>query len=763
MDSIVQAISNRVPRYKGWTTKFGGAKQKKKKKHEEGEDDAGDVEKEKEPQTVVGPALSLLRTRKQRSAKLGTRVVIGSIQAYNMKKSKTNTGSEMKQTHTTPKKEKGKDKSSTRRKKTRDKPADQPKRKKSSSRTTETGEVKRMSKKDMMQKKRKKRLANLFVIGGGVRSAGGSIRSVSKRSKRSKQSKQPAAQRGHAKKPKKAGGMMGSMLSMIDEDIAKTREEQPLDPTAREMQELHDVYQELQGSLNSKKLKRRVRNKTHQDQTQEDLVDLEEAASIINAGYKKTSFKPGRSRSGQTRGAIGFSTHDQRWRRSLNAARTAQTGEGGEGEAANKEGAKLMVHDGGCMLDFSSPAEKAAVAAARPTGPRKLPALFFKNKGLTRLLEKFVYGGRKCPELVLIDGPSGCGKTWALNQIVDYWKQCTSPANVLTNENFEQAVAQGLPFPNDTSILLALDDVDALMPKMLEYLKKLLVTKNKELKRDSHGMHILLTATDIFAQPRHDFLKKLPKRVSMYRPTFYGPLKMFVDSLKLRPKPPDGFVRQAIQLCNGNLHRLLNMLRCHRSTKTLAAGDDSFTIYQEQDLFKRGKLSRPPSEKCAFMTVCNAPENVCSLAVLAELTDRFSESLSLHDPWMFQVSDLRILGKEKQYPSKYMSLNTDAKKLRDILPDMCRFFKEWGFETTLSTMQERLDAMLVFWTRERAGLKKNLHESRRILVLTKLSVDYLKSMDGVMHDRQRAFKARNRDIDDELGEMDEMQLKFLMG
>ena len=755
MDTIVQAISNRVPRFKGWNKRFGPKSKNKKKHGGDGEKKDADADQEG-PQTVVGPALSLLRTRKQRSAKLGVRVVVGSIQAYDHKKSKKCTSSQKEKTEKEEKKTRSQSHSKTRSKthsKSRSKThgkSHSPRRKKTHKKDAEVGRGEKKSKdkkkkksKEKEKKRHKKRstTTNLF----GARPTGGSIRSVSKRS--------AAARGGRKKKPRRASGMVGSVLSMLDEDVNKAREEQPLDPTARDMQDLHEVYQELQGSLNSKKIRRRVGNQKQQIKSQQDLADLEAAASIINAGFKKMSFKPARSRGGQTQGgATGFST--------TAATHARQTENEGGGEGGEGGAQAYATHGGGCMLDLRSPEEKAAAAAVRTAGPRKIPALFFNSKKLKPLLEAFVHGGRKCPELVLIDGPSGCGKTWALNQIAEYWKQCTAPANVLTNESFEQAVEQNLPFPNDMSVLLALDDVDALMPKALEQLKKLLGKKKKALKNDSHGMHILMTATDVFAQPRHNFLRNVPKRISLYRSTFFGPLKSFVDSLKLRPKPPDKFVRQAIRLCNGNLHRLLNMLRAHRSTKTLAAGDDSFNVWQEQDLFKQGKLARPPSEKCALMTVFNAPENVFSLATLAELTDRFSESLYLHDPWVFQISDLRVLGKEKAFPSKYLSLNSALKKLNDIYPALCRFFAEWGFEVRSLPMQEHLDAMVTFWDRERAALKKDLHETRRILEVTQLSVDWLKNMDRTMRDRQRAFESRDRDISDEL---DEMQLKFLMG
>lgn len=715
MDSIVQSISTRVRRHKGWAKRFNN-NQKKKKKDKRKND--GDDAEDEGPKPVVGPALSLLRTRKKRSAQLGTRVVVGSIQAYSARDHAKALESKARESKARSKSRRPKNDARTVKKKKKEEEEDEPRK------TPKAG--KKRDKHKKRDKKRDKKREKKKRKDRGVRSIGGNIRSVSKQT----------SKHGRPRKSK-ADGMLSSVLSMLDSDVAKTQaeDEMPLDKTARDMQELHAVYQEIQGTLGKNKITRRDRK---QRRNNVDL-DLEEAASIIDSGFKKTSFKPGRNWDNRQSKAHGFSFDRE--------------ATGADATAADA----TAVHDGGCTFDFSSPSDKAGRAT---TGPRKLPTLFFNSKKLKPLLEAFVHGGRKCPELVLVDGPSGCGKSWTLNQIATYWKQCTSPANVLTNENFEQAVEQNLPFPNDTAILLVLDDVDTLMPKALERLKKLLDKKKKALKKDSHGMHILMSATDVFAQQRHSFLRTVPKRVTLYKSTYSGPLTSFVESLKLQPKPPIKFVRRVIQLCNGNLHRLKNMLRCHRSTKTLAAGNDAFNVWQEQDLFKQGKLSKPPSEKCALMTVFNAPDNMFSLEQLAELTDRFSESLSLHDPWVFQVHDLRVLGKEKKFPSKYLALNSAKKRLNDIYPNLCRFFEEWGFESSCRTMPDRLAAMVKFWEAERTKLKKDFTESRRILEITGLSVDWLKSMDRVMRDRQIAFEIRDRDMSDEL---DEMQLKFLMG
>ena len=338
----------------------------------------------------------------------------------------------------------------------------------------------------------------------------------------------------------------------------------------------------------------------------------------------------------------------------------------------------------------------------------------------------------KRPKAQLITGPSGSGKSWALKQVADYWRKCTSDSSVITVNDFEDAVDLKLSVPTDDKVLLALDDVDALMPRYLEKLRKLL-TKKKHVP-------IIMTATDVYAMQKLRFLQRGIPCCQLYRSTYPWPLKVFVNSLKLSPKPPESFVDRVISLANGNLHRIKNMLTNHRSQKTLAAADDQLNVWQEQRLFRQGKLASPCTDKCALMVQFNAPSNCRSLEALAEVTERFSASLCLHDPWLYTVDDVPMPGQDTVFPSQYMRLTSATLKLRNMAPDLCQFFTQWGCTTSVGELHQKLEHFQKYWDENR----KTLKHTDTLLILGRCDKpeSFLKSVDEVMRQRKTALKIK---------------------
>jgi hypothetical protein len=395
-----------------------------------------------------------------------------------------------------------------------------------------------------------------------------------------------------------------------------------------------------------------------------------------------------------------------------------------------------------------------------------LPTLFFNAPALTTLLETFVPGA-ECPLHCLITGQSGTGKSWTIAAVSKYWAECTSAAHVFTTEDFETAVTTGVPLPTDPYMLLALDDADSMGPKALACLKGLLAKKTT-------GSRLLLAITDAYREPRHRFLLGAAHKTQLYRTTFAGPLRQFVKTLRLSPAPPDAFVNRAIALCGGNLIRLVNMLKAHRAEKTLvAASTDDVNVWQEERLFRAGKLDGPPSEKCALMVCFNACDNgpppdfgddavdLAVLGVLAQLYDRYSASLLHRDPWLFHVADLPLPGQRHDMPTLYFHLTSKQAHLKTFLPQMTRFFQAWGCSAAnVSSVTERMDAFRAHWFLHEKRLRRDQVETTRLFTVTGTDAGFLRTLDEMMSARQAAMKPRPQLL---LDTASPTSRKFLLG
>ena len=401
--------------------------------------------------------------------------------------------------------------------------------------------------------------------------------------------------------------------------------------------------------------------------------------------------------------------------------------------------------------------------AAAQAGTRVLPTLFFNIPTLTTLMQTFVPRGLKpCPIHGLVTGQSGSGKSWALGQVSKYWAKCTSPAHVFTTDDFETAVRTGVPLPADPHVLLALDDVDSMGPKALAALRAL-------MKRRHSGARLLLAMCDVYREPRHRFLLAAAHKTQLYRTTYTGPLRQFVKSLNLSPAPPDAFLNLAISRSGGNLHRLVGMLKAHRKGQTLVAGSDDSNVWQEERLFRAGKLDAAPTEKCALMVCFNSYDNVppsdsdsmdvTVLGVLAQLHSRHSASLALRDPWLFHVADLHLLGQQHDMPLLYFHLTTKQAHLKSFLPLMTRFFRSWGCDTAgMSSVEERVDVFCTYWVSHEKRLRLDQVEAMRLFTVSGTDSAFLRTLDEMMSTRRAAMTVRQR-----VQTAPTATLKFLLG
>ena len=394
----------------------------------------------------------------------------------------------------------------------------------------------------------------------------------------------------------------------------------------------------------------------------------------------------------------------------------------------------------------------AQVAEPLPlTGPRPLPQLYFNCGPLTRLFSTFVARGPSCPMHALITGPSGTGKTWAMRQVAAFWAQCTSPANVMSSETFEAVVERGLPVPTDPLMLMALDDIDCLSEQALVRLRVVLASKRP-------GAHVLATVADVYAQPRLAFLKAVRSKTALYRPRtdFHGNAQVmarFVQSLRLHPAPPKPFVDRAVAVCNGNLHRLVNMVT-NQCPDTMSAALDDMNPWEEERLFRKGFLPVPPTEACALMVAFNTydnarPRSAGALAAAATVLDRYSHSLALLDPWAFWVCDLDLPGNEHAF-ANHMAARSRQAHLRRLVPTLCRFFEAWGCDvSSLSRAEDRMLAFHQHWIERRAQLRSDHADTMRILILVGEDTRFLRTLDKIMGARQTGLStARSPDLFD---------------
>ncbi|MDC0366940.1 ATP-binding protein [bacterium] len=375
---------------------------------------------------------------------------------------------------------------------------------------------------------------------------------------------------------------------------------------------------------------------------------------------------------------------------------------------------------------------------------KPLPKFFGNQRTLQQLFVDIVPFG-KCFTIIL-SGPSGTGKSWALQHLVARWMDVVGPDSVLVNEDFELLIDHKLPFPQNAQTLIALDDVDHFIPRYVTGLRTLLASAQRIAP-------IFMTATDIYASKQLTFLRSCVRR-KLYRCTYDKYLFDFVRSLKLPVPPPKYILDKAVDSCNGNLHQLKCMVTFHlraddarlkheakshdplfrfrpkNERDKLDTVEERLTLWDEEKLFRKNTLNRPPSDMCALMCYYNLPTNVESCEDLSKLTQRYSDFVFYGDNKLFSTHGCMVTGDEAEFPRPYIDLSRSTSKVKYVWSKLTEFFEAWGYISGSSSLQDRKRDYAEYW----AAMRPVTSSEKISLLLKRVGekVQFLKDIRDVL-------------------------------